>query len=86
MQMCCIMFSTLFEPLQKILTLVIIFYLFIMKIRLRSLLRSIYSQYICNYENNFIVNGPMVVVLIFSACMYFYGADIQDFFIPYLSL
>ena len=46
----------------------------------------VYSQYVCNYENNFIANGPMVVVLIFLACMYFYGDDIQDFFIPYLSL
>ena len=35
----------------------------------------VYSQYICNYENNFIANGPMVVVLIFLACMYFYGDD-----------
>ena len=25
----------------------------------------VYSQYMCNYENNFIANGPMVVVLIF---------------------
>ena len=46
----------------------------------------VYSLYICNYENNFIANGPMVVVLIFLACMYFYGDDIQDFIIPYLSL
>ena len=48
----------------------------------------VYSQYIYiyNYENNFIANGPMVVVLIFLACMYFYGDDIQDFFIPYFSL
>ena len=28
-----------------------------------------YSQYVCNYENNFIANGPMVVVLIFLACI-----------------
>ena len=28
----------------------------------------------------------MVVVLIFLESMYFYGANIQDFFIPYLSL
>ena len=84
--MCCIMFSTLFESLQKNLTLVTIFYLFIMKIRLRSLLQFVYSQYICNYENNYIVNGLMVVVLILSACLYFYGANIQDFLIPYLSL
>ena len=40
----------------------------------------VYSQNICNYENIFIANGPMVVVLIFLACMYFYGANIQDFF------
>ena len=46
----------------------------------------VYSQYIYNYENDFIYYGPMVVVLIFLACLYFYGANIQDFFIPYLSL
>ena len=46
----------------------------------------VYSLYICNYENNYIVNGLMVVVLILSACLFFYGADIQDFFIPYLFL
>ena len=28
------------------------------------------------YENNYIANGLMVVVLILSACLYFYGADI----------
>ena len=40
----------------------------------------VYSQNICNCENIFIANGPMVVGLIFSACMYFYGVDIHDFF------
>ena len=40
----------------------------------------VYSQNICYCENIFIANGPMVVALIFSACMYFYGVDIHDFF------
>ena len=36
----------------------------------------LFAAYIWNYENNFIINGPMVVVVILSTCMYFHGGAI----------
>ena len=90
MQICCIMcFLYFFWVIAKEFDIVnyILFIYYENKIMIIiAICLFVYSLYICNYENNFIANGPMVVVLIFLACMYFYGDDIQDFIIPYLSL